>query len=167
MAVAWTSHDVLISQNQASDPRRNVHILHLKYRFQTPDQGLPMTRTEKLASLGRDSDYAGRYNGSGVGRTVPQPFSVVNDPVVKIDYRTSFLLAPHGVGRGGAVEGVYSEARAVHERWRKKVSALTATEDNGVFNPLPAQAVFNHIAKTCQPPPRIIVVSYVCSKATE
>ena len=47
------------------------------------------------------------------------------------------------------------------------MSGLTRKEDNGVFNPLPAQAVFDHIAKTCQPPPRIIVVSYVCSKVTE
>jgi len=44
---------------------------------------------------------------------------------------------------------------------------LTRTEENGVFEPLPAQAVFSHVAKCCQPPPRIIVVSYVCSKVTQ
>jgi hypothetical protein len=36
-----------------------------------------------------------------------------------------------------------------------------------VFEPLPAQAIFSHIAKACQPPPRIIVISYVQSRATE
>ena len=93
-------------QNQAADPRRNVHILHLKYRFQTPDQGLPMTRTEKLASLGKDADYTGKYHGGGVGRTVPQPFSVVNDPVVKIDYRMytfNLALSPSGCCHGDAL----------------------------------------------------------------
>lgn len=40
-------------------------------------------------------------------------------------------------------------------------------DEQGVFDPLPAQAVFAHIARACQPPPRIIVISYVCSKVTE
>lgn len=43
----------------------------------------------------------------------------------------------------------------------------SGVEENGVFQPLPAQAIFDHIAKKCQPPPRIIVISYVCSKVTE
>ena len=46
-----------------------------------------MTRTEKLASLGKAADYSAKYNGAGVGRAVPQPFSAVKDPVLKIDYR--------------------------------------------------------------------------------
>ncbi|KAL7418888.1 hypothetical protein Q5752_006572 [Cryptotrichosporon argae] len=39
-------------------------------------------------------------------------------------------------------------------------------KENGVFHPLPAEAIFTHIAKACRPPPRIIVVSYVGSKIT-
>ncbi|WVW86766.1 hypothetical protein I302_108820 [Kwoniella bestiolae CBS 10118] len=106
----------------SSQPHSNVHILHLKYRFQgqsntfrspysTGDYQLPLNY----------KDSTGR-----VGNPVPQPFSVLHDPVVKIDYM-----------------------------------------ENGVFDPLPAQAVFSHIAKMCQPPPRIIVISYVYSKVIE
>ena len=65
-----------------------------------------MTRTEKLASLGKDADYTGKYHGGGVGRTVPQPFSVVNDPVVKIDYRMytfNLALSPSGCCHGDAL----------------------------------------------------------------
>ncbi|WVQ66336.1 uncharacterized protein L199_004515 [Kwoniella botswanensis] len=105
-----------------SQPHSNVHILHLKYRFQgqsttfrspysTGDYQLPLNY----------KDSTGR-----VRNPVPQPFSVLHDPVVKIDYM-----------------------------------------ENGVFDPLPAQAVFSHIAKMCQPPPRVIVISYVYSKVIE
>lgn len=41
------------------------------------------------------------------------------------------------------------------------------TEENGVFDPLPAQAVFDHITKACVPPPRLIVVSFVNSVVTQ
>ncbi|WWC65727.1 uncharacterized protein I303_108349 [Kwoniella dejecticola CBS 10117] len=105
-----------------SQPHANVHILHLKYRFQgenatfrspysTGDYQLPINYKD---SIGR------------IRNPVPQPFSVLHDPVVKIDYM-----------------------------------------ENGVFDPLPAQAVFSHIAKMCQPPPRVIVISYVYSKVIE
>lgn len=40
-------------------------------------------------------------------------------------------------------------------------------EENGVFEPLPAQAVFDHISKACYPPPRLIVVSFVNSIVTQ
>lgn len=40
---------------------------------------------------------------------------------------------------------------------------VCGVEENGVFEPLPAQAVFAHIARYCQPPPRIIVMAYVSS----
>ncbi|OCF61932.1 hypothetical protein L486_01596 [Kwoniella mangroviensis CBS 10435] len=105
-----------------SQPHSSVHILHLKYRFQgqsttfrspysTGDYQLPLNY----------KDSTGR-----VRNPVPQPFSVLHDPVVKIDYM-----------------------------------------ENGVFDPLPAQAVFSHIAKMCQPPPRVLVISYVYSKVIE
>ncbi|WVQ79252.1 hypothetical protein IAT38_001348 [Cryptococcus sp. DSM 104549] len=106
----------------AAQPNSNVHILHLKYRF----QGQQNTFRSPYSS----GDYQLPLNyRDSVGRVrnpVPQPFSVLHDPVVKIDYM-----------------------------------------ENGVFEPLPAQAVFSHIAKMCQPPPRIIVMSYVYSKVIE
>lgn len=92
-------------------------------------------RQEKLSA----KDDRGRRNV-----TVPQPFSTLHDPVIKVDYRMSF----------------------VNILERISVVAYN-TEDNGIFQPLPAQAVFQHISKACQPPPRIIVVSYVGAKATE
>ncbi|WVN86847.1 uncharacterized protein L203_102021 [Cryptococcus depauperatus CBS 7841] len=106
----------------ASQPNANVSILHLKYRFQGQHNSFrsPYSSGDhKLPLNFRDS--IGR-----VRNPVPQPFSALHDPVVKIDYM-----------------------------------------ENGIFDPLPAQAVFGHIAKMCQPPPRIIVVSYVYSKVTE
>ncbi|EIW69576.1 hypothetical protein TREMEDRAFT_30856 [Tremella mesenterica DSM 1558] len=104
----------------ASQPYSNVHVLHLKYRFIGPGN--------ENANRYSTGDQGTRINDNGVPvrNPVPQPFSVLHDPVVKIDYR-----------------------------------------DQGVFEPLPAQAVFAHIARSCQPPPRIIVISYVCSKVTE
>ncbi|ORY26750.1 hypothetical protein BCR39DRAFT_249478, partial [Naematelia encephala] len=36
-----------------------------------------------------------------------------------------------------------------------------------VFDPLPSQVILAHIAKVCQPPPRIIVVSYVASRVSQ
>ncbi|WVF68558.1 hypothetical protein IAT40_003327 [Kwoniella sp. CBS 6097] len=106
----------------ASNPSSNVHILHLKYRFQG------QTNTFRSPYFSGDYQLPLNYRDS-IGRLrnpVPQPFSVLHDPVVKIDYM-----------------------------------------ENGVFEPLPAQAVFSHIAKICQPPPRIIVISYVYSKVIE
>ncbi|OCF39541.1 hypothetical protein I317_06651 [Kwoniella heveanensis CBS 569] len=106
----------------ASNPSSNVHILHLKYRFQG------QTNTFRSPYFSGDYQLPLNYRDS-IGRLrnpVPQPFSVLHDPVVKIDYM-----------------------------------------ENGVFEPLPAQAVFSHIAKMCQPPPRIIVISYVYSKVIE
>ncbi|WRT69546.1 uncharacterized protein IL334_006533 [Kwoniella shivajii] len=105
-----------------SQSHSNVHILHLKYRFQG--------QTSAFRSPYSTGDYQLPLNYKGsIGRVrnpVPQPFSVLHDPVVKIDYM-----------------------------------------ENGIFDPLPAQAVFSHIAKMCQPPPRIIVISYVYSKVIE
>ncbi|WWD20166.1 hypothetical protein CI109_104642 [Kwoniella shandongensis] len=105
-----------------SQPGSNVHVLHLKYRFQG------QTNTFRSPYSSGDYQLPLNYRDS-VGRLrnpVPQPFSVLHDPVVKIDYM-----------------------------------------ENGVFDPLPAQAVFDHIAKHCQPPPRIIVISYVFSKVID
>ncbi|KAK8849541.1 hypothetical protein IAR55_004876 [Kwoniella newhampshirensis] len=106
----------------AAQPRSNVHVLHLKYRFQG--------QVNPFRSPYSSGDYQLPLNyrdPAGKLRTpVPQPFSVLHDPVVKIDYM-----------------------------------------ENGVFEPLPAQAVFSHIAKMCQPPPRIIVISYVYSKVID
>jgi hypothetical protein len=70
---------------------------------------------------------------------VPQPFSVARDPVLKVDYRKS----------------PYWGWADIHK------------EENGVFTPLPAQAIFDHISKACFPPPRIIVVSFVNSLVTQ
>jgi hypothetical protein len=109
------------SQHHATDRTRNVKVLHVKYRFQAPQLDGRGKRAGALV-LGAQS-AAERGRGS---RTVPQPFSVLQDNVIKLDY-----------------------------------------QDTGIFSPLPAQAVFAHIAKACQPPPRIIVVSYVSSRATE
>ncbi|CAD6572178.1 MAG: hypothetical protein TREMPRED_000465 [Tremellales sp. Tagirdzhanova-0007] len=110
------------ARSLASQPQSSVHVLHLKYRFHnssrtirspysTGDWRLPLIYPEFT---------------SRTRNPVPQPFSVLHDPVVKIDYL-----------------------------------------ETGVFDPLPSQAILRHIAKACQPPPRIIVVSYVCSTVTE
>ncbi|KIR34634.1 hypothetical protein I352_02885 [Cryptococcus deuterogattii MMRL2647] len=100
----------------------NVHILHLKYRFQgqhkTFRSPYPFANNQLQLNF---HDKVGRGRNS-----VPQPFAVLHDPVMKIDYM-----------------------------------------ENGAFEPLPAQAIFSHIAKWCQPPPRIIVISYVHSKVIE
>ncbi|KAK4689506.1 hypothetical protein P7C73_g607, partial [Tremellales sp. Uapishka_1] len=106
----------------AAQSYSNVHVLHLKYRFQGPAQNFrsPYTTGDwQLPINYRDPN--GRLRNP-----VPQPFSVLHDPVIKLDYL-----------------------------------------ETGIFDPLPAQAVFSHIAKVCQPPPRIIVVSYVQSIVTD
>ncbi|ORX38420.1 hypothetical protein BD324DRAFT_655746 [Kockovaella imperatae] len=103
-------------------PYSNVHLLHLKYRFQGEQRDFrsPYATGDYVLPLNyRDSN--GRLRNP-----VPQPFSTLHDPVIKVDYRS-----------------------------------------DGVFSPLPAQAVFSHIATYCQPPPRIIVISYVSSRVTE
>ncbi|WWC92948.1 uncharacterized protein L201_007911 [Kwoniella dendrophila CBS 6074] len=127
----------------SSQPNLNVNVLHLKYRFQgqsstfrSPyqigDYQLPSNSKEAQTINGAEDNHnteGGERKGSGGGRIrnpVPQPFSVLHDPVVKIDYM-----------------------------------------ENGVFDPLPSQAIFSHIAKVCQPPPRIIVISYVHSRVIE
>ncbi|WVQ96098.1 hypothetical protein IAU59_003200 [Kwoniella sp. CBS 9459] len=110
------------ARSLASNPSSNVRILHLKYRFQG------QTNTFRSPYFSGDYQLPLNYRDS-IGRLrnpVPQPFSTLHDPVVKIDHL-----------------------------------------ENGVFEPLPAQAVFSHIAKMCQPPPRIIVISYVYSKVIE
>lgn len=69
---------------------------------------------------------------------IPQPFSVLHDPVIKIDYRRS-----------------------------SSGHTLTFEGDSGIFNPMPAQAISRHIAQHCHPLPRVIVLSYVASDVTE
>ncbi|WVQ74992.1 hypothetical protein IAR50_004600 [Cryptococcus sp. DSM 104548] len=105
-----------------SQASSNVHILHLKYRYQGQHNAFrsPYSSGDHQLPLNY-RDPNGRLRNP-----VPQPFSVLHDPVIKVDYM-----------------------------------------ENGIFDPLPAQAVFSHIAKACQPPPRIIVISYVYSKVTE
>ncbi|WVR08194.1 hypothetical protein IAU60_005240 [Kwoniella sp. DSM 27419] len=97
----------------ASHATANVHVLHVKYRFQNQAHAF------RSPYITGESSRKSRI-------PVPQPFSVLHDPVLKIDYM-----------------------------------------ENGIFDPLPAQAVFSHIAKICQPPPRIIVISYVYSRVIE
>lgn len=71
------------TQSLASQPQSNVHLLHLKYRFHNLSQTIRSpysTGDWRLPLIYPDS----------TGRTrnpVPQPFSVLHDPVVKIDYR--------------------------------------------------------------------------------
>ena len=61
-----------------------MHILHLKYRFQ--GQSL------NGAALAQ-GDYPGQEGANEVeGKArnpVPQPFSILHDPIVKIDYSAS------------------------------------------------------------------------------
>nr|KIR46820.1 hypothetical protein I312_03711 [Cryptococcus bacillisporus CA1280] len=106
----------------AAQRQSNVHILHLKYRF----QGQHKTFRSPY-SFANNQLQLNLHDKVGTGRNpVPQPFAVLHDPVMKIDYM-----------------------------------------ENGIFEPLPAQAIFSHIAKWCQPPSRIIVISYVHSKVIE
>ncbi|OWZ77934.1 hypothetical protein C365_03694 [Cryptococcus neoformans Bt85] len=106
----------------AGQRQSNVHILHLKYRF----QGQYKTFRPPYSFANSQLPFNHRDNAGRMRNPVPQPFAVLHDPVMKIDYM-----------------------------------------ENGIFEPLPAQAIFSHIAKSCQPPPRIIVISYVHSKAIE
>ncbi|WWC73577.1 uncharacterized protein I206_107549 [Kwoniella pini CBS 10737] len=105
-----------------SQPHSNVSILHIKYRF----QGENATFRSPYSTGDYQLPINNKDSNGRIRNPVPQPFSVLHDPVVKIDYM-----------------------------------------ENGVFDPLPAQAVFSHIAKVCQPPPRVIVISYVYSKVIE
>ena len=77
--------DGLMSQTLVGQPSSNVHVLHLKYRFQAPtdmrqstysagDRNLPVNHIDAMGRL---------------RNPVPQPFSVARDPVLKIDYRRS------------------------------------------------------------------------------
>lgn len=69
-------------QHYAATPQHNVHILHLKYRFQSQSQVFrsPYASGDyRLPMNYRDS--TGRLRNP-----VPQPFSTLNDPVIKVDY---------------------------------------------------------------------------------
>ncbi|ADV22478.1 Epressed protein [Cryptococcus gattii WM276] len=106
----------------AAQRQSNVHILHLKYRFQGQHKTF-----RSPCSFVNNQLQLNLHDKVGTGRnSVPQPFAVLHEPVIKIDYM-----------------------------------------ENGIFEPLPAQAIFSHIAKSCQPPPRIIIISYVHSKVIE
>ena len=72
----------MIHKALSSQPSSNVHVLHLKYRFQGPTQIFRSpyaTGDFQLPLNYRDS--TGRLRNP-----VPQPFSTLHDPVVKIDY---------------------------------------------------------------------------------
>ena len=66
----------------AEQPYSNVHILHLKYRFQASSQSSrqPYMTGDYQHPLNY-RDYTGRMRNP-----VPQPFSTLHDPVIKIDY---------------------------------------------------------------------------------
>ncbi len=70
-------------QSMANQPQSNVHILHLKYRFHSKSQAF-----QSHYSTGDDHLT---FNIQ-VGNPVRQPFSVFQDPVIKIDYRLSQYL---------------------------------------------------------------------------
>lgn len=111
----------------AQQPLANVSVLHVKYRFRG---------TSESASRPTLVDDPTSAPGSQV--PIPQPFSVLHDPVIKIDYSES-LCQP----------------------------MLSNGEDSGVFSPMPAQAISRHISQYCHPLPRVIVLSYVASDVTE
>lgn len=72
-------------QSLASHPKSNAHVLHVKYRF-----GGQIQDSQNRKSSGKfvlPLNYRDEFGR--IRNPIPQPFSVFNDPVVKIDYSMS------------------------------------------------------------------------------
>jgi hypothetical protein len=71
-------------QGLTATEHSNVHVLHLKYRFSGQ-------ASQFRSPYGDEHPSSSTASGSGplvsvAQEPVPQPFSVMHDPVIKIDY---------------------------------------------------------------------------------